>query len=229
MALQDSQSTARPPLGDLDEAAGFEAGLVEFMPLVRTFALSLSGHRELAEDLAQETLAKAWGARQSFTPGSNLKAWVFAILRNEFYSRQRRDWRQVPWNDALGETIAAPPGEQHWAVELSDTACAMRGLSDPQREALILVGVGGFSQDDAAALSKTPVGTVKSRVGRARKALKEILDSQRSLPMKSRPASGDAMREILAQLTHFNLIHARLAGGITRLSGTGDRSAKVSS
>ena len=111
-------------------------------------------------------------------PGSNLKAWLFAILRNELYSRQRRDWRQVPWNDALGETIAAPPGEQQWAAELSDTACAMRGLSDPQREALILVGVGGFSHDDAAALSKTPVGTVKSRVGRARKALKEILDSE---------------------------------------------------
>jgi RNA polymerase sigma-70 factor (ECF subfamily) len=196
----------------LDEAAEFEAGLLELMPRVRTFARSLSGRREHAEDLAQDTLAKAWGARQSFTPGSNLKAWVFAILRNESYSRQRRDWRQVPWNDALGETIAAPPGEQQWALELSDTACAMLALSDRQRDALILVGVGGFSQDDAAALSKTPVGTVKSRLGRARKALKEILDSRRPLPIASRPSSGDAMSEILAQLRHFNLIHARAAG-----------------
>ena len=229
MALQDSQSAARPPLGELNEAAQFEAGLVEHMFLLRIYALSLSGHREFAEDLAQEVLAKAWGARGSFTPGSNLKAWLFAILRNELYSRQRRNWRQVPWDDALAETIAAPHGEQQWAVELSDTACAMRDLSDPQREALIMVGVGGFSQDDAAALSKIPVGTVKSRVGRARKALKEILDSRRSLPMKSRPASNDAMSEILAQLTHFNLIHARLAGGIARLSRTSDRSTKVSS
>ena len=225
MALQDSQSAAKAPRGDLDEAAEFEAGLVELMPGVRSLALSLSGHRELAEDLAQEALAKAWGARRSFTPGSNLKAWLFVILRNELYSRQRRDWRQVPWNDVLGETIAAPPGEQHWALELSDTACAMRGLSDPQREALILVGVGGFSQDDAAALSKIPVGTVKSRVGRARKALKEILDSGTSLPIKSRPSSGDAMNEILAQLSHLHPIHARHAGGIARLSRIGNQPA----
>jgi RNA polymerase sigma-70 factor, ECF subfamily len=225
MTLQDAQSAARAPLGDVDEAAEFEAGLVELMPFVRVFALSLSGRRELAEDLAQETLAKAWGARRSFSPGSNLKAWVFAILRNELYSRRRRDWRQVPWNDVLGVTIAAPPGEQHWALELSDTACAMRGLSDPQREALILVGVGGLSQDDAASVSKIPVGTVKSRLGRARKALKEILDSRSLLPIKSRPSTGDAMNEILAQLSHLHPIHARAAGGIARLSRIGDQPA----
>ena len=225
MALQDAQSAARDSLGDVDEAAEFEAGLVELMPLVRTFALSLSRHRDLAEDLAQETLEKAWGARRSFTPGSNLKAWVFAILRNELYSRRRRDWRQVDWNDTFGATIAAPHGEQHWALELSDTACAMRGLSDPQREALILVGVGGFSQSDAAALSKIAVGTVKSRVGRARKALKDILDSQNSLPIKSRPSTGDAMNEILAQLSHLRSIHAQPAGGIAPLSRLCDQSA----
>jgi RNA polymerase sigma-70 factor, ECF subfamily len=222
MALRDSQSAT---LDDLDEAAEFEAGLVEHMPLLRAYALSLSGHRHLGEDLAQEVLAKAWSARRSFTPDTNLKAWLFAILRNELYSHRRRDWRHVPWNDALGETIAAPSGEQHWALELSDTACAMRGLSDPQREALILVGVGGFSQDDAASLSKIPVGTVKSRVGRARKALKEILDSGTSLPIKSRPSSGDAMKEILAQLSHLHPIHARQAGGIARLSRIGSQPA----
>jgi RNA polymerase sigma-70 factor, ECF subfamily len=225
MALQDAQSAARDSLGDLDEAAEFEAGLVELMPGVRVFALSLSGHRELAEDLAQETLAKAWGARRSFTPGSNLKAWVFAILRNELYSHRRRDWRQVPWNDVLGATIAAPPGEQQWAVELSDAASAMLRLSDPQREALILVGVGGFSQDDAASVSKIPVGTVKSRVGRARKALKEILDSPMSLPIKSRPSSGDAMNELLAQLSHLIQIHARPTGGPVRSSRIGSQLA----
>jgi RNA polymerase sigma-70 factor (ECF subfamily) len=218
MALQDVEPTARDSLGDLDEAAEFEAGLVALMPVVRVFALSLSGQRELAEDLAQETLAKAWGARRSFMPGSNLKAWVFAILRNELYSRNRREWRHVPWNDTLAETIAAPHGEQHWALELSDTACAMRGLSVPQREALILVGVGGLSQDDAAVLSKIPVGTVKSRVGRARKALMQILDSRTPLPIKSRPSGGDAINEILAQLSHLNP-----AGAIARLSRTGDR------
>ena len=99
--------------------------------------------------------------------------------------------------------IAAPQGQQQWAAELSDLACAMRGLSKRQREALILVGAGGFSHDDAAALSNTPVGTVKSRVGRARRALKKMVDGEHSLPRKSRPAIGDAMDDILAQLSHL--------------------------
>lgn len=227
MTLQDAQSAARAPLGDVDEAVEFEVGLVELMPGVRSVALSLSGHRELAEDLAQETLAKAWSARRSFSPGSNLKAWLFAILRNELSSRRRRDWRQVPWNDVLGATIVTPPGEQHWALELSDTACAMRGLSAPQREALILVGVGGFSQDDAASLSKIPVGTVKSRLGRARKALKEILESGTSLPVKSRPSSGDAMNEIIAQLSHIQPTQGQPGDPICR--GSGDQSARKAS
>ena len=106
-----------------------------------------------------------------------------------------------------GKRLQRRPENSNGRLELSDTAYAMRGLSDPQREALILVGVGGFSQDDAASLSKIPIGTVKSRVGRARKALKEILDRTTSLPIKSRPSSGDAMNEILAQLSHLRPIH----------------------
>ena len=210
MALHDSQSATPAPPGDVYDAAEFEAALVEHMPLARIYARSLSGGRDFAEDLAQETLAKAWSARRSFTPGSNFKAWLFVILRNELYSRQRRSWRQVPWNDALGEAIMAPPEEQQWAAELSDTACAIRGLSDPQREALILVAVGGLSHDDAAAIANIPVGTVKSRVGRARKALGKMLDSKQSLPAKQRSPRGHAMNDILAQLSHFGASQASL-------------------
>ena len=137
-------------------------------------------------------------------PGSNLKAWLFMILRNEFYSHQRRAWRQVLWDAEALDTVPVPPGEQQWAVELSDTACALRGLPDAQREALILVGVGGFSYEDAAALSSKAVGTMKSRVGRARKSLRRILDGQAALPAKSRPANGTAMTEILAQLSQLS-------------------------
>ncbi len=144
------------------------------------------------------------GRGGSFTPGSNLKAWLFMILRNEFYSHQRRAWRQVLWDTDALETIPVPAGEQQWAVELSDTACALRGLPDAQREALILVGVGGFSYEDAAAQTTKAVGTMKSRVGRARKSLRKILDSQAALPAKSRPANGAAMNEILAQLSHLS-------------------------
>lgn len=204
MAMQDTNPTTPAPLGDLKAAAEFEAGLTKLMPFLRAFAQSLSGEPELAEDLAQGALANAWRSRGSFTPGSNLKAWLFMILRNEFYSYQRRSWRQVLWDvDAL-EAIPVPAGEQQWAVELSDTACAMRGLPDAQREALILVGVGGFSYEDAAALSSKAVGTMKSRVGRARKSLRKILDSQAALPAKSRPANGAAMNEILAQLSQLS-------------------------
>jgi RNA polymerase sigma-70 factor (ECF subfamily) len=208
MALQDIESATRTPLRDLAASAEFEAEFVGHLPGMRAFARSLSGKRQLGEDLAQEALAKAWAARGSFTPGTNLKAWLYAILRHEFYSHQRRAWRQAPWDGPLAATIAAPPEEQRWALELSDTVSAMRGLSDPQREALILVGAGGFSHDDAARLSKIAVGTVKSRVARARLALKELLDSQTALPIKSRPAKGHAMSEILAQLGHLGRMDA---------------------
>ena len=208
MALQDIESATKRPLGDLADDAEFEAGLAALIPYLRDFARSLAGKHELAEDLAQGTLAKAWRSRRSFAPGTNLKAWLCTILRNEHYSYQRRAWRQISWDDELAETIRTPLGEQQWSVELSDTASAMRGLPDAQREALILVGVGGFSHEDAAVLAKCAVGTVKSRVGRARQSLREILDSRNALPAKSRPANGNPIGEIFAQLDHFILVDA---------------------
>lgn len=201
MALLDSEYTAMTPLGDADAAEELEAGLVKLMPFIRSFARSLSGNRELAEDLAQEALAKVWRSRRSFTRGSNLKAWVFAILRNEYYSHQRRAWRQAPWDEESAEAIPAAPGEQHWAVELSDAASALQSLPDAQREALMLVGVGGYSYDDAAVLASCPSGTMKSRVARARKSLTDILESRHPLPADSRPANGNAIDELLNELT----------------------------
>jgi RNA polymerase sigma-70 factor (ECF subfamily) len=203
------------------DAAAFEAALVKHMPLVRVYARLLPGGREFAEDLVQETLAKAWSARRSFTPGSNFKAWLFVILRNELYSRRRRSWRQVPWNDALGEAIMAPPAQQQWAVELSDAACAIRSLSGPQREALILVAVGGHSHDAAAAIIKAPVGTVKSRVGRARKALAKMLGAKQSLPAKQQSPRGHAMNDILAQLSHLGASQTAPHGRTACSSPTG--------
>jgi RNA polymerase sigma-70 factor (ECF subfamily) len=212
MALQDINPTTKTALGDMDEAAQFEVGLRQHMSFLRSFARALSGNRELAEDLAQGALTKAWQCRDSFTVGTNLKAWLCTILRNEFYSHRRRAWRQVPWDTELVAGIAAPPGEHQWATELSDAVRAMHELPDTQREALILVGVGGFSYGDAAVLSKSAVGTIKSRVARARRALKESLDSGcRPLPIRPRPESGNAMSALLAQVSHlrgFDATHA---------------------
>jgi RNA polymerase sigma-70 factor (ECF subfamily) len=188
--LQDSETDTKTQLGYKNIEVEFEDELTKLMPFLRFFAQSLSGNREFAEDLAQEALAKAWRSRRSFDRGSNLKAWVCTILRNEYFSYRRRSWRQVPWDPEFASAIPAPDGEQQWAVELSDTARAMHGLTDAQREALILVGVSGFSYVDAALLTGSTVGTTKSRVARARKLLRDILDGRSLL----RPRGLDAGR-----------------------------------
>src|SRR6201990_3599653 len=184
--------------------AKFKAGLLELVPFLRAFARSLCGNPEMADDLAQETLVKAWQARGSFAAGTNLKAWLFTILRNQFYSDRRRAWRQAPWDQEAAERIPGGGEDQVHSAELSDTVRALRRLSDEQREALILVGAGGFSYEAAAAICKCAVGTVKSRVARARKTLIEILDGSDTLNDVSRPAGGDAAREIMAQLDQLS-------------------------
>jgi len=178
----------------------FKSELLGLIPFLRAFARSLTGNPEAADDLAQETLVKAWQSRDTFIPGTNLKAWLFTILRNQFYSDRRRAWRQAPWDQEAAENIPGTRDDQGWAAELSDTARALRCLSDEQREALILVGAGGFSYEDAAAICNCAVGTVKSRVARARKALMDLLDGQDSLPQARRPGEGDAANEIMAEL-----------------------------
>lgn len=192
------QAAASPELAR--DAAAFKADLLALVPFLRAFARSLSGRHEGADDLAQQTLVKAWQSRGSFVPGTNLKAWLFTILRNQFYSDRRRAWRQIPWDTEAAERIPGSHGEQTWAADLSDTARALKALPSEQREALILVGAGGFAYEDAARISGCAVGTVKSRVARARKALIAILDGERTLPPADRPAPGDAAREIMAQL-----------------------------
>src|SRR5476649_853302 len=153
------------------ENPDFKSELLGLVPFLRAFARSLTGNQEAADDLAQETLVKAWQSRSSFIPGTNLKAWLFTILRNQFYSDRRRAWRQMPWDAEAAERIAGCNDDQAWAAELSDPARALKALPSEQREALILVGAGGFAYEEAARISNCAVGTVKSRVARARKAL----------------------------------------------------------
>lgn len=190
--------------------AAFAMDLAELTPFLLARALSLTGKRELAEDLVQETMANAWQARQSFTPGTNLKAWLCKILRNEFYSHQRRAWRQAPWCTVFEETIPSPPGEQMSAIDLCEAACAMNGLPDPQREALILVGVCGFSYEETALLLGGTLGTVKSRVARARISLLNILQSRRLRRTKLHPATCTAFDEWLVQLDQLRISACRI-------------------
>lgn len=198
-AIQSDMAPGARSKGDPD--AQFKADLLDLIPFLRAFARSLCGNQETADDLAQETLVKAWQARNMFAPGTNLKAWLFTILRNQFYSDRRRAWRQAPWDQDAAERIPGSSAEQSWAAELSDTARALSQLSDEQREALILVGAGGFSYEDAAAICHCAVGTVKSRVARARKSLLSLLEGDEPLPPSAQGAdAGDAADDILAQL-----------------------------
>ena len=194
------QATQRNAPADFDEE--FRKGLLELIPFLRAFSRSLCGDRDLADDLAQEALTKAWQSRDTFRPGSNLKAWLFTILRNQFYSDRRRAWRQAPWDEGAAERVPAPSGAQGWAVQLSDTTRALRHLPNEQREALILVGAGGFSYEDAARICNCAVGTVKSRVARARKALITSLEGKGALPLAAdaQRREGDASYDIMAQL-----------------------------
>src|SRR5205085_11866934 len=114
-------SSAPSALPQKSENTDFKAELLGLVPFLRAFARSLTGNQEAADDLAQETLVKAWQSRSSFIPGTNLKAWLFTILRNQFYSDRRRAWRQAPWDQEAAERIPGSAGVQSWAAELSDT------------------------------------------------------------------------------------------------------------
>jgi RNA polymerase sigma-70 factor (ECF subfamily) len=215
MTFREPHSPTETSIDDLDADSEFEAAVTEIIPFLRCQAFSLAKRRELGEDMAQGALAKAWRSRRSFKPGTNLKAWLFTILRNDFYSHQRIAWRQLPWDPEAFETASTTSDDQHWAAELSDAVRLMKELPDCQREALILVGVGGFSYEDAAVLLRTPVGTVKSRVARGRLALKRSLEEKNSGSLKPRPPKGNAMEEIFVQLSQLSGAGAPRSGART--------------
>jgi RNA polymerase sigma-70 factor (ECF subfamily) len=191
-----------PRLG-LGEEAQFEENLLELAPFLRSFARALSGNKEAAEELTQETLFRAWLARATFKPGTALKAWLCVILRNKFYSDARRAWREVAWDQESVNHVSVSRPEQVGAIDLSDTVRALRRLPDEQREALILVGAGGFSSKDAAEICNCAVSTMRSRVSRARQSLSAILESESPLPWGSRSPALRAADEIMAELAHL--------------------------
>jgi len=153
----------------------FTRALLESAPSLRAFAISLTGQTEKADDLVQDTLMRAWAHADSFQEGTNIKAWLFTILRNSFASQYRKRKREV--EDADGEMAAqlATPAEQEGHVSLDDLKTALGKLPDEQREAVLLVGASGFSYEEAAEICGCAVGTVKSRVNRARVRLAQLM------------------------------------------------------
>jgi RNA polymerase sigma-70 factor (ECF subfamily) len=148
--------------------------MLRAVPELRAFAISLCGNRDRAADLVQETLTRAWARIDTFRPGSMI-AWLTAILRNLFYSEYRKRRREVADSDGIHTESLAVAAAQTSAVELGDLLGALAKLTPQKREALILVGAAGFSYDEAAAICGCAVGTIKSRVNRARTILAQDL------------------------------------------------------
>jgi len=185
---------AKPPSSD-DE--GFKRELVTLIPHLRAFARTLTGDPTAADDLAQDAMMKAWDARASYQMGTNMKAWTFMILRNQFYSEKRRSWRQTQLDQEAAERTLVAVDDPEAPVALDELRQALKTLPEEQREALILVGAGGFAYEEAAEICGCAVGTVKSRVSRARKALLATLE--RGGYDRDGKSAGDAMRTILGE------------------------------
>ncbi len=194
--------SAAPPSGDAPRAAGgsldFKRELTAVVPHLRAFARGLCGRPDLADDLVQETLLKAWAAQDRFEPGTSMRAWTFVILRNAYLTDMRRNRFRGEYDEGVAERILTAPAGQEEPLHLSDLHRALLTLPAERREALLLVGAGGFSYEEAAAICGCAVGTIKSRVGRARAALTEML-ANGTIPRRS---SDDevAHRAILEEL-----------------------------
>lgn len=149
--------------------------MVGLVPNLRAFARSLCNEPSQADDLVQETIVKAWANLDKFERGTNLRAWLFTILRNQYYSELRKRRREI--EDADGAMAARVPvaPAQYAALDLKDLRIALGRLPSEQREALVLVGAAGMSYEEAANVCGCAVGTIKSRVNRARNRLAEIM------------------------------------------------------
>lgn len=149
--------------------------LVTHLPALRAFALSLTRNRATADDMVQDTVLKAWTNMDKFQVGTNMRAWLFTILRNNFYTSRRKLNREVADVDnAFSDTLSVKP-EHDGRLQMMDFKTAFDKLPDEQREALILVGANGFAYDEAAQMCGVATGTIKSRVNRARAKLTELL------------------------------------------------------
>ncbi len=154
----------------------FKSQMLALIPSLRAFARSLCGNPDMADDLAQEAMARAWKARGSFTLGTNFRAWMFMILRNIFYTTVRKNSRMTSWDPEIAERLLVEPATQHVGIELEDVQKALNKLPPVQREMLMLVAAEGVSYEEAAAIAGCAIGTVKSRVARARTALVRLME-----------------------------------------------------
>lgn len=205
--LQSSPKTAPKPDTEQLSDKDFKEELAQVIPHLRAFGRSLSGNRDVADDLVQETLLKAWAARHRFQAGTNMRAWTFIILRNLFLSQMRRARFKGEWDEFTASKLLAAPAGQDRQIELADLQRGMSQLPQAQREALILVGAGGFAYEEAATICGCAVGTIKSRVARGRAALETIL-TEGNLPSRTQTKTSEredgALSSIMSEVDELS-------------------------
>jgi len=182
---------------DLTDGEAFRRDLTALIPRMRGFARSMCGNPTAGDDLTQDVLVKAWAHQATYKPGTNLKAWVYMIMRNQFYSEKRRAWRNVPLDQQVAEATLVATSNPDAVIELDELRRAMARLPDEQREALILVAAGGCSYEEVAEMCACALGTIKSRVSRARDRL-ALIFAEAVIPKDDIRPSG-AMDNLLAQ------------------------------
>ena len=152
--------------------------VVALIPALRAFAWSLSHNASDADDLVQDTLIKAWTNRDKFEDGTNLRAWLFTILRNTYYTHVLRRRREVRDEAGVHAATLTSPASQDWSVAMTALEAALKRLPDEHREALMLVGGAGLTYEEAAEICGCALGTIKSRVNRARGRLLKLMEAE---------------------------------------------------
>ncbi len=173
--MSDAETAVVPPACD-DET--FRAQLTAIIPSLRAFARGLCGNRDVADDMAQDAMMRAWAARNSYIQGTNFRAWMFMILRNNYYTTLRKNSRMVSWDPEIAERVLVAPATQHAGIDVADVAKAMQKLPSEQREVLMLIGANGVSYEEAAEIMGCAIGTIKSRLARGRAALSTLVEGK---------------------------------------------------
>lgn len=184
-----SKIEAQPP--------DFKRELTQVVPHLRAFARGLCGRPDLADDLVQDTLLRAWAARDRFVPGTSIRAWTFTILRNAWFTEMRRNRFRADYDETVADRILTSPAGQEAPLHLADLSRALMELPAERREALLLVGAGGFSYEEAAAICGCAVGTIKSRVGRGRAQLTAMIEEGR---IPTRGNASESSQALMAEL-----------------------------
>jgi RNA polymerase sigma-70 factor, ECF subfamily len=162
---------------------GLRTALAQMLPELRAFARLLAGPPAEADDLLQEALMRILSGLSRFEPGTNLRAWAYAVVRNTFREQHRQRRRQALREGTAARVEPGASGGQEAREELRELSRALARLPPSQREALVLVGAQGLSHEEAAAICEVPVGTMKARVSRARRALAALLGHDAPLPV----------------------------------------------